>query len=339
MKINALGTSGLCVSSFALGSMTFGAETCKADAFRQLDMFVDHGGTYIDTADGYAEGASEEIIGEWVAQRGGAPDLVISTKGRFSPPQGSAGASRRSLVRSVDASLRRLRADSIDLYYFHGWDPQTDLSETLLTLRDLIAAGKIHHVAWSNVSGWQLQKILSLSKELGVSSPACVQAQYNLLERGIELEVLPCCIENNLPVAAWSPLAGGWLTGKYSASARPAGQTRLGEDSERGDGYDFRNTERTYAILRVLEEIAVGYDRPIAHVAAAWAASRTGVASVLIGARNLVQLESALSASSLKLTSEELALLNSVSSFDALPYPYSFLESACGMDVWSGLQT
>ncbi|MBG6211856.1 aryl-alcohol dehydrogenase-like predicted oxidoreductase [Labrenzia sp. EL_126] len=339
MKSKPLGSSGIHVSNFALGTMTFGAETSKADAFRQLDEFTDRGGTYIDTADGYADGASEQIIGEWSAQRGGVTDLVIATKGRFSPPPGSAGASRRSLVRSIDASLKRLKADAIDLYYVHGWDPNTDVQDTLLALKDLVAAGKIHHFAWSNTAGWQLQKILTLSDKLGVSRPACLQVQYNLLERGIELEVLPCCLENSVAITVWSPLAGGWLTGKYSAVERPATDTRLGDDPKRGDGYDFRNSDRTYAILALMKQIAEGRDCPLAHVALAWAASRPGVASVLVGARTVQQMQSNLAASELNLTENEAAALCRASGAGTLPYPYNFLGGPCGMKVWHTLGT
>lgn len=253
---NSLGRGGPIVSRFALGAMSFGFETNEAEAFRQLDLFVDHGGTFIDTADVYNDGVSEQIIGKWGQQRDGVDDLVIATKGRFAPPAGSHGASRRSLVRSVNASLKRLQMEAIDLYFEHGWDPYTNVADTLATLADLVQAGKIHNIAWSNVTGWQLQKIISTAEALGLPMPVAMQPQYNLLERGVEVEVLSCCLDAGIALTPWSPLGGDWLTGKYTAAERPIGKSRLGEDPNRGvEAYDLRNTDRTYKILGVLASV------------------------------------------------------------------------------------
>jgi aryl-alcohol dehydrogenase-like predicted oxidoreductase len=319
--------------------MTFGTETDEADAFRQLDMYVDHGGTFIDTADGYSGGLSEEIIGKWGRARGGMDDVILATKGRFSPPAGSHGASRRSLVRSVEASLSRLKVDAIDVYFIHGWDPHTDVLDTLATLGDLVSAGKIHNVAWSNVSGWQLQKIVSTAKANALPLPVAVQPQYSLLVRGVELEVLPCCLENDIALTPWSPLAGGWLTGKYSAKQRPSGATRLGEDPDRGEGYDQRNNDQTYAIIDAAQAIANKHDRPLTHVALAWVASRPGVASVLLGARTTDQLKDNLASVDFTLDPSDLQALTEISSTGPLPYPYSFLDERCEMDIWRRLGT
>ena len=328
------------VSQLALGTMTFGAETDEAEAFRQLDLFVDHGGTLIDTADVYGGGLSEEMIGKWGRQRGGMTDLILATKGRFAPPAGSHGASRRSLVRSVDASLKRLQVDAIDVYFIHGWDRHTDVADTLAVLSDLVRAGKIHNIAWSNVTGWQLQKIVSTAGAAGHPAPVALQPQYNLLDRGIEIEVLPCCLEAGIALTPWSPLGGGWLTGKYSADARPRGATRLGEDPGRGvEAYDVRNTKRTYAILDVVRAVADRCDRPPAHVALAWLTSRPGVASVLLGARSADQLRDNLAAADLVLEQSDLAALTDASSGGLPAYPYGFLEDWCDMDVWKRLGT
>jgi len=340
MLLNPLGKNGPLVSQFALGTMTFGAETNEAEAFRQLDLFVDHGGTFIDTADVYGGGLSEEIIGKWRHQRGTTDDLIIATKGRFAPPPGSQGASRRSLVRSLNASLKRLQAEAVDVYFIHGWDRHTDVTDTLATLSDLVSAGKIHNVAWSNVSGWQLQKILSIAESNGFPSPVAVQPQYNLLDRGIEVEVLPCCLEAGIALTPWSPLGGGWLTGKYSADSRPSGATRLGEDPNRGvEAYDLRNNDRTHAILSVLRSVANRYDRAPSHIALSWVASRPTVAAVLLGARTVDQLKENLAASDLTLKPSDLAELTTVSSGGPLVYPYNFLEDWCGLDVWKKLGT
>lgn len=339
MPVRQLGRGGPVVSQLALGTMTFGVETDEAEAFRQLDLFVDRGGTFIDTADVYGKGASERIIGNWARQRGGVDDLIVATKGRFAPPPGSHGASRRALVRSVDASLKRLGVEAIDLYYVHGWDRHTEVEETLAALGDLVRAGKVHAVGWSNVAGWQLQKIVSAARAGGYPVPVALQPQYNLLERGIEIEVLPCALEAGIGVVPWSPLGGGWLTGKYEADRRPTGATRLGEDPDRGvEAYELRNTARTHAILDVLRSIAARYRRPPAHVAIAWLLARPGVATVLLGARTAEQLEGNLGAVDLALEPDDLSVLGEVSSAPLPAYPYRFLEDWSGIDVWKRLQ-
>ncbi|MEP3279388.1 MAG: aldo/keto reductase [Stappiaceae bacterium] len=340
IAVNPLGNGGPMVSQMALGAMTFGAETSEAEAFRQLDVFVDHGGTFIDTADVYSAGLSEEIIGNWGRKRGGMGDLILATKGRFAPPPGSYGASRRSLVRSVNESLKRLQTDAIDIYFIHGWDQHTDVRRTLETLADLVSAGKIHNIAWSNVSGWQLQKILSTASAENLPSPVAVQPHYNLLERGIELEVLPCCLEAGIALTPWSPLGGGWLTGKYTADKRPSGASRLGEDPGRGvEAYDLRNTDRTHDILKTLQSVADRYDRPPSHVAITWLCSRPGVASILLGARTAAQLADNLAAADLVLEQSDIDVLTEVSSVGLPAYPYRFLAEWSDVDIWQRLGT
>ncbi|HWS38624.1 MAG TPA: aldo/keto reductase [Actinoplanes sp.] len=333
-----LGNNGPIVSRLALGAMTFGAETIEAEAHRQLDLFTERGGTFIDTADVYSQGVSEEIIGRWGKQRGGLSDLVIATKGRFGPTPGSHGGSRRAIVRAVDDSRRRLQVDTIDVYYMHGWDRHTDIEETVTTLGDLIQRGRIHHLAWSNVSGWQIQKIVLTARMLGVPVPVALQPQYNLLDRGIELEVLPSAVEAGLSLIPWSPLGGGWLTGKYTPDSRPEGTTRLGEDPGRGvEAYDRRNTETTYAVLGVVKDIADRLGRPMSHVALAWLLSRPGVASLLVGARTVAQLETNLDAAGLELTAGDLDDLTRVSAPTFPAYPYEFLAEWSDMRIWGDL--
>lgn len=333
-----LGRNGPVVSRLALGTMTFGAETPEAEAYRQMDLFVERGGTFLDTADVYSNGLSEEIIGRWGKRRGGMADLVLATKGRFGPPAGSHGGSRRAVVRAVDDSLRRLQVETVDVYYMHGWDRHTDVEETLSTLGDLIQRGKLHYIAWSNLAGWQIQKIILTARMLGISVPVALQPQYNLLDRGIELEVMPCCLDAGLALIAWSPLGGGWLTGKYSPDSRPVGATRLGEDPDRGvEAYTRRNTERTYAVLAVVRDIADRIGRPMAHVALAWLLSRPGVASVLLGARSADQLEANLGAVDLELDPDDIQALTRVSAVAFPAYPYQFLADWSEMRIWDDL--
>lgn len=339
MTTAALGHSGLTVSRLALGTMTFGVETDETEAFAQLDAFAEAGGTLVDTADAYAVGESERIVGRWLADR--KPEqMIIATKGRFAPPAGSAGASRRSLVRSVDASLQRLGTDAIDTYLVHGWDDVTPLEETLDTLSHLVRSGKIHHLGWSNVTGWQLQRIITTAQLRGHVVPVAMQPQYNLLDRGIELEVLPVCREAGLAVLPWSPLGGGWLTGKYVRDQPPRGATRLGEDPHRGvEAYDARNTDFTWGVLDSLTAIAAAHDAPPGQVAIAWLLSRPAVGSVLLGARTSAQLVQLLPAVALELSAVELAELTAVSAPGLPPYPYGMVADFCGVQHWNDLGT
>jgi aryl-alcohol dehydrogenase-like predicted oxidoreductase len=337
MPVAPLGRSGLHVSRLALGTMTFGVETAQDDAFAQLDLFREHGGTLLDTADVYGAGESERIIGRWLADRR-PTDTIIATKGRFAPPPGSAGASRRALVRAVDASLDRLGVDALDLYFVHGWDAVTPVAETLDTLTSLVRAGKIHHLGWSNVTGWQLATIMTTAELGGFVVPCAVQPQYNLLDRGIETELLPCCLDEDLAVTPWSPLGGGWLTGKYRPDERPAGATRLGEDPNRGvEAYDVRNTDRTWAVLEVVDDIARQHDVSMAEVAIAWLLARPGVAAVLLGARTVAQLAGTLTSAQVALTDDDLARLTAVSAPGLAPYPYEMIEEFCDVDHWRRL--
>ena len=233
--------------------MTFGVETDEAGAHEQLDRFGEAGGTFVDTADVYGDGRSEEIIGRWFARRPAdvTEPVVLATKGRF--PQGGddspngAGLSARHLTRALDASLRRLGLESVDLYQVHAYDPLTPLEETLRTLDQFIRAGKIRYYGLSNFTGWQLTKAVHLARTLNVAEPVTLQPQYSLLAREIEWEIVPACLDAGLGLLPWSPLGGGWLSGKYRRDQRPSGDTRLGDDPNRGmEAYDRRGTERTW---------------------------------------------------------------------------------------------
>lgn len=340
MPIRRIGRGGPFVSSFALGTMTFGAETDEQEAHKMLDLFAERGGTLIDTADVYSGGISEEMIGRWVSARGGVDDLMIATKCRFSPTAGSAGASRRAILRAVESSLKRLKVDAIDLFFIHGWDIDTDVVETLQALADLISQGKIHHIGWSNITGWQLERICSTARAQGLPVPVAIQPQYSLLERGVEWEVVPCALEHGVGVTPWSPLGGGWLTGKYSADVRPSGNTRLGEDPNRGvEAYDRRNTDHTYSVLRVVQEVAEQSGHPMSHVALSWLASRPGVSSILIGARTAEQLTDNLDAVDFDLTGEAIDALTEVSAIGLPEYPYGFVRDWSKVGHWNRLGT
>ncbi len=342
MELRPLGGAGTLVSALGLGTMTFGMETDEAGAHAQLDRFVDAGGTFIDTADVYSRGASESIIGSWLATRGRSTDLVIATKGRFpmSDDPLDAGAGRRHLLASVDRSLDRLGLEYVDLYQVHGWDAAVHLDETLETLTTIVESGRARYVGWSNVTGWQLQRIADRSRGNGWSPPATLQPQYNLLDRTIELELMPVCMEQGIGLLPWSPLGGGWLTGKYRRDDRPTGATRLGENPNRGvEAYDGRNVDRTWDILSVVEDIAAERSVSMAQVALAWVRDRPTVSSVLLGARTLEQLEDNLGSADVALTADETRRLTEVSATGLPPYPYGMVRQWCGVTAWDELGT
>ena len=328
MEIRALGRSGCAVSAYALGTMTFGRETEEKHAHEQLDTFLEAGGNLVDTADVYSGTESESIIGRWLAAV--PPDVrervVIATKGRFptdDSPNGL-GLSRRHLSRALDASLTRLGVDAIDLYQVHAWDPHTPLEETLRFADDAVRAGKVRYFGLSNFTGWQLQKAVDLAEHRGWSVPVTLQPQYNLLVREIEWEIVPAAQHNGLGLLPWSPLGGGWLTGKYSRDERPTGATRLGENPDAGvEAYGRRSTEqRTWDVVDAVREVADDRDVPMASVALAWLVARPAVTSVILGARTTEQLEANLAAADLRLTADETDRLDAASDPGAADYPY-----------------
>jgi aryl-alcohol dehydrogenase-like predicted oxidoreductase len=252
--------------------------------------------------------------------------VVLTTKGRFAmgPGPNDVGLSRRHLSDALDASLRRLQVDSVDLYQVHAWDPLTPLEETWGFLDDAVRAGKVRYLGLSNFAGWQIQKAADLALYRGLARPVTLQPQYNLLVREIEWEIIPACAENGLGLLPWSPLGGGWLTGKYTRDERPSGATRLGEDPERGvEAYDRRSTqERTWDVIDAVQKIATERGVSMAQIALAWVADRPQVTSVILGARTLEQLEDNLGACGLHLTAAETAILDAVSDPAPADYPY-----------------
>ncbi len=328
MDYRLLGRSGCSVSSLCLGTMTFGNETDEAGSHEQLDVFLDAGGTLVDTADVYSAGASESIIGRWLAARPAdvRDRVVLATKGRF--PMGeepnAVGTSRRHLRLALDASLSRLGVEHVDLYQLHAWDPRTPLEETLRFLDDAVRAGKVGYVGLSNFTGWQVQLAVDLARREHLSVPVTLQPSYSLLVREVEYEMVPACEHNGLGLLPWSPLAGGWLSGKYTQDERPVGATRLGEDPARGiEAYDrVGGRSQTWDVLAVVEDVAKAHGAAMAQVALAWVRDRPTVSSVILGARTTEQLRANLAAADLVLTPEQTAQLDAVSAPAAADYPY-----------------
>ncbi|HUY46024.1 MAG TPA: aldo/keto reductase [Streptosporangiaceae bacterium] len=327
MEYRPLGRSGCVISTLALGTMTFGYETDEKESCAQLDCFVEAGGNLIDTADVYSAGAAEEIIGRWLVSRPELRrDVVLATKGRFALGKGinADGLSRRHLAHALDDSLRRLGVETIDLYQVHGFDPLTPLEETLRFLDDAVQAGKILYVGLSNFTGWQVQKMVDLAEAWKVTRPVTLQPQYNLLTRETEWEIVAVCQAEGLGLLPWSPLAGGWLTGKYTRDERPAGATRLGEDPERQfQAYDRRGRlEQTWQVLDEVRAVAAGRGVSMAEVSLAWLVDRPGVSSVILGARTVEQLNENLKAAGLHITPGETRRLDAASELTPADYPY-----------------
>jgi aryl-alcohol dehydrogenase-like predicted oxidoreductase len=238
----------------------------------------------------------------------------------------------------VDGSLRRLRVDRIDVFDVHGWDPWTPVEETLDALSSLVRLGKIHHLGWSNATGRQLQKIITTARLGGFVVPIVFQPQYNLLDRHIEWEVLPCCLDEGLGITPWSPLGGGWLTGKYERDTQPTGATWLGEDPTRGvEAYDTRNTDRVWKIINTVRRIADEHGRSPGQVAIAWLATRPAVSSILLGARTVGQLADNLGTADLVLSGDQVDELTTVSAPGLPPYPYGMVEDHCDVAHWRRL--
>lgn len=327
MEYRNLGASGAVVSALCLGTMTFGAEADEPTSHAILDDFVAAGGNFIDTADVYSSGTSEEIIGRWLAADPSRRDrLVIATKGRFPMGQGpnDLGISRRHLRTALDASLRRLGVDHIDLYQMHAWDPLTPIEETLRFLDDAVSAGKIGYYGFSNYLGWQLTKAVGVADGYGFAPPVTLQPQYSLLVRGIEHEIVPAALDAGIGLLPWSPLAGGWLSGKYRRDQAPTGATRLGENPKRGmEAFDERNADaHTWEVIDAVQAVAAETGASMSQVALAWLVDRPAVTSVILGARTIEQLEDNLAAADLELSDEQIARLDDASAPRAEVYPY-----------------
>lgn len=326
MEYRRLGNTGLRVSELCLGAMTFGRETAEELSYEILDRFVETGGNFIDTADVYSLGVSETILGLWLKEHK-RDDFVIATKVRFPMGEGpnEYGLSRKHIIAGVHESLKRLRTDYIDLYQVHRWDSETPLEETLSTLNDLVKMGKVRYIGCSNFQGWQLQKALDLSKGKGWEHFVCLQPLYNLLDRAIEWELVPICQEEGLGIIPWSPLRGGWLSGRYKRGMEgPEKGSRVHTAGKFGwsETWEVYGNERTWSIIDELFSIAEDVDKEPAQVALRWLLQRPGVTAPITGVRTMAHLKSNLGAVGWSLSDEQMERLNSVSDITP-PYPYN----------------
>ena len=334
MKYRRLGNSGLLVSEIALGAMIFGENsersTPKDEAINITHHFLDAGGNHIDTANVYADGRSEKIVG--AAIKGRRDKVVLATKVRFAmgDAPNDQGLSRYHIQHSVEDSLSRLDTDVIDLLYMHCWDPLTPIEESLRAFDDLVASGKVRYVGVSNFKAWQLMKSLGVSDANGWVRFVAAQYQYSLVNRDIEAEFSDLCLSEGVGLTPWGPLGGGFLTGKYQRDKRPefASDGRIAVMPDRTEeSWKRRNIERNWQILDAMQQIAEGHDGvTFSQIAIAWLLSRPAVASVLVGVRTHEQLTDNLTADQISLTEEELTLLDTVSALDEM-YPYRHITN------------
>ncbi len=337
-----LGRSGLIVSPLALGTMTFGAGRWGADerTSRALfDAYVDAGGNFLDTADIYSGGRSEEMLGTFLADSGRRDRLVIATKSGFSRAEGTplwGGNGAKNIRLGIEGSLKRLRTDYIDMYWMHVWDQTTPADEVLQTLSDAVRAGKILHYGFSNTPAWYVARIATLAEAHGLPKPIGLQYAYSLIDRGVELDLAPAGAEMGLGLVPWSPLAAGLLTDKYGremiaqagrATALPdkASDTlESGSDGRLNGDNPFGGmlfTERNFDVVDTLKAVAAAVGRSPAEVALAWVAKRPGVSSVLIGASRVEQLHQNIASLDVALDDELLARLDAATALPLLnPY-------------------
>lgn len=334
MLYRNLGHSGLKVSSLCLGTMTFGEAdessfmhnvgTNEKNAHKIMDAALDAGVNFFDTANVYGEdGLTERVIGKWFEKSSKRDEVILATKCRFrmrAGPMGT-GASRYQIMEAVEGSLKRLKTDRIDLYQLHMQDIETPEEESLRALDDLISQGKVRYIGCSNYAAYRLVESMWMAEKHNTARFVSLQPRYSLLSREIEREHVPACSRFNVGIIPWSPLHGGFLSGKYKKDQRPPEGSRLDKWEERLKQYD---SEKNWAVLDAVESVAKEHDTSMTAVALAWLNQKEAVTSVIFGARSLEQLEDNLKAGDLVLPDEAMAKLDEVSAID-YGYPYDFM--------------
>lgn len=341
MQYRSLGRSGLKVSTLCLGGMTFGepdatsmmhgAGSPAEEAQAVLNHAVDAGINFIDIADVYGQdGLAERVLGDWLTASKKRDELVIATKFRFrmGPGPNQAGASRYRIVRCVDDSLRRLQTDRIDLYQIHAQDLEVPEDEILRALDDLVRAGKVLYIGCSNYAAYRLVESLYTSEQQRLERFVTLQAQYSLTVRDLEREHVPACLRHGLGILPWSPLAGGFLSGKYRKDQPPPQGSRYDAERWKRNLGQF-DTPRHWRILAALDAVAAQLGTAVSAVALAWLTQKPAVTSVIFGARNIPQLQDNLKSAAITLTAEQLAALDAASAFE-VGYPYEFLGRLTG---------
>ena len=330
MEYKNLGNTGLKVSAFCLGAMTFtekGWRSAGTMSFSEIQRVVDYaldvGVNFFDTADIYAFGESEELLAKALGNR--KNDVIIATKVRGVMNENdpnARGLSRYHIFKSVDQSLKRLGRDYIDLYQVHWWDNHTPIEETIEALNDLVKIGKVRYIGISDFTGWQIAKSVMLQEMKNYSKFVSAQMYYSLLGRDIEFEVVPACEDLGLAILAWSPLAGGFLTGKYTKDKPYPKDSRYSRMERPFLRFDF---EKAYSLIKELKKIAKKYNATVSQVALNWVRQKSFVSSVIVGVRSLGQLKDNLGAISFKLSEEDIKYLDEITAPER-PYPQWFLD-------------
>ncbi len=341
MEFRNLGATGLKVSALSFGTMSFGGGSQSAvgstgveEARRMVDRCLDAGVNLFDTADVYSSGESERVLGQALQGRRDRAVLATKVNGRMGDGVNDSGQSRSHILRGCEDSLRRLGTDWIDLYQVHSWDGNTPLEETLSALDSLVQSGKVRYIGCSNYSGWHLMKALGISERLGLQRYVTQQINYSLLVREAEYELVPIAIAEGVGILVWSPLAGGFLSGKFKRGESPPTGTRFAAQGDQGR-FDV---ERAYDVLEVVRDLAAEHGVSVAQVALNWLTRRAGVSSVILGARTPDQLADNLGAASWCLAPDELQRLNELT-VPRIIYPYWHQQfSAAGRlvaaDAW-----
>ncbi len=339
-QYSLLGKSGLRVSPFCLGTMTFGTDwgwgAPKETAHAILDRYVEAGGNFVDTADGYTSGTSETMIGDWLADRKNRDAVVLATKFSFSGRMGdpnAGGNGRKNILRALEGSLKRLRTDYVDLYWLHVWDGITPVDEVLSTMDALVRSGKVRYFGLSDVPAWYLARAQTIAELRGLERVAALQLEYSLVERNIEREHIPAARELGIGLCPWSPLASGFLTGKYTRDGvKTAGAGRLQTIQGSGNpAFEKLFTEKNWTILETLQGVAKELGKKPSEVALAWIAKRPGVTSTILGATKLEQLEQNLRALDVAIPKELQDRLEAASRPEEI-HPYMFFgEGMRGM--------
>jgi len=339
-----LGRSGLRVSPLCLGAMTFGEDwgwgANAQDSRRMFDMYADRGGNFVDTADGYTQGTSETLLGEFM--KGQRERWVIGTKFTMNTSPGdpnAGGNGRKNLRRALEGSLQRLRTDRVDVYWMHAWDGMTPVEEVLSTMDALVREGKVLHFGFSDVPAWYVARARTIAELRGSERPCALQLEYSLVERNIEREHVPAALELGLGVVPWSPLASGMLTGKYKREGTAAkGEGRLAAIQGSGNpGFEKLFTDRNWKIVDELVAVAKQLERPAAQVALNWVANRPGVTSVILGATKIAQLDDNLKSLDFEIPPALAKRLDDVGRPETV-HPYHFFEPTMRAMITGGTE-
>jgi len=335
MKLNeyiTLGRSGLKVSPLCLGTMTFAEDwgwgSSEETARQIFNAYIDRGGNFLDTADGYTNGKSEELLGKFIKERKLRDTAVVATKFTFNAQKGNpnaGGNGRKNIYRALEGSLKRLDTDYVDLYWLHAWDKVTPIEEVLITLNDLVREGKIRYFGLSDVPAWYVAKMQTIAELQSMHRLCALQLEYSLIERSIEREHVPVAQECGLGICPWSPLASGLLTGKYKRDFNGESKGRLAVMKGSGHpGFEKLFNERNWRVVDAVTEVAKSAGKSAAQVAINWVATRPAVTSTIIGATKLPQLEDNFAAIEFDLPKDALEKLDAASALDATVHPYLF---------------